>query len=61
MEECKKHRIRHIRFIKVAGIPAEMHFLPEYYGFKKCGIVITTVKKVIHYMRVAYMTKLFIF
>ena len=39
-EEWNTHRIRHSRHAKVAGIPDEMYYLPEFYGYKKCGIKI---------------------
>ena len=43
-EKWNTHRIRRSRYAKVAGIPDEMHFLTEYYGYKNCGNIIYTEK-----------------
>ena len=42
--EWNTHRTRRPSYAEVAGIPDEMYSLPEYYGYKNCGTVISTEK-----------------
>ena len=42
--ELNTHRIRRSSYTKVAGIPDEMYFIPEYYGYKNCGVVLSMEK-----------------
>ena len=41
-KEWNTHKIRRSSYAKVAGNADEMYFLPEYYGYKNCGIVVST-------------------
>ena len=41
-KEWNKHKIRRSSYTKVAGNADEMYFLPEYYGYKNGGIVMST-------------------
>ena len=41
-KEWNTHKIRRSSYAKIAGNADEMYFLPEYYGYKNCGIVVST-------------------